>query len=80
MDKQNKNPRKLDLLEMSDSERVKLIEEIRAKLQQNVAEAKLCQSLLQTERLTVNRNMVYGKDDRPSGFFFQSRIQQRNFS
>jgi hypothetical protein len=45
---------KINLLEMSDVERAKLIKAVRETLQVKVAQAKLWQSLTETENLTIN--------------------------
>jgi len=55
---------------MHELERIQLIKEIREKLRQKIAEAKLLQSLLEVESLTVNGNIVYKGDERLSGFSF----------
>jgi len=59
-----KKSKKSDLLEMSKQERIQLIKEIREKLQQKIIEAKLWQSLLDAESLTINGNIVC-KPDQP---------------
>jgi len=56
--KNKKKLKKLDLLEMPDSKRVKLIKEIREALQQKVTEAKLWHSLLEVENLTINGKIL----------------------
>jgi len=53
-----KKLKKLNLLEMPNTERIQLIKEVREKLRQKVAEAKLWQSLLEAENLTINGNVV----------------------
>jgi hypothetical protein len=56
---QNKKKKeKLDLLEMSNPERMRLIKEVREKLRQKAMEAKLWQRLLEAENLTINGNIV----------------------
>jgi hypothetical protein len=55
--------KKLDLLEMPNPERIKLIKEVREKLRQKVAEAKLWQSLFEAENLTINGNIVCREDE-----------------
>jgi len=69
-----KKLKKLNLLEMPNHERIKLTKEIREKLRQKVTEAKLWQSLLETENLTVNGNIVYKENQQLSGFMFEKRI------
>jgi len=50
-----KKLKRLDLLEMSNSERNQLVKEVREKLRQRITEAKLWQSLLEVKSLTINR-------------------------
>lgn len=50
---------KIDLTEMSEQERFELIREVQVKLRQRALEAKLWQSLVETEELTINGNVVY---------------------
>jgi len=69
MNTKNKKNKKLDLLEMSNPERMKLIKEVKEKLQQKMAEAKLWQSLLNAENLTINGNTVCKEDAQFSRFF-----------
>ena len=66
--KNERKLKKLDLLEMPNPERIKLIREVREKLRQKMAEAKLWQSLLEAENLTVNGNIVYTEDEQLVGF------------
>jgi len=54
-----KKPKKLDLLEMSEVERYKLVKAIKENLQQKMAEAKLWQSFADTENLTINGSTVH---------------------
>jgi hypothetical protein len=51
--------KKLDLLEMSDSEKFKLIKAVKENLQQKVAEVKLWQSFLDAENVTINGQNVH---------------------
>lgn len=59
-----KKLKKLNLLKMTDPERIQFIKEIKEKLQHKTTEAKLWQSLLETENLTINGNVVC-KSDQP---------------
>jgi hypothetical protein len=54
-----RKPKKLDLLELPDPEKYKLLKEIRQNLQQKTAEAKLWQSLLEADDLTINGKDVH---------------------
>jgi len=59
-----KKLKKLNLLEIPNPERNQLIKEIREKLRQKIMEAKLWQSLLELEDLTINGDVVY-KSNQP---------------
>ncbi len=59
-----KKLKKLNLLEIPNPERNQLIKEIREKLRQKIMEAKLWQSLLEVEDLTINGDVVY-KSNQP---------------
>jgi len=64
----SKNKKQRNLLEMSDPEKVKVLKEIREKLQQRIVEAKLWQSLVEVENLVVNGNTVYRGNEQLNGF------------
>jgi len=64
--------KKVDLLEMKSPERMQLIKELREKLQLKIAEAKLWQSLLEVENLTINGNTVYRGYEPPTGFYLSN--------
>jgi len=72
--KNKKKLKKLDLLEMPNPERIKLIKEVREKLRQKMAEAKLWQSLFEAENLTINGNIVCREDEQISRFYFDNKI------
>ena len=72
--KNKKKLKKLDLLEMPNPERTRLIKEVREKLRQTMAEAKLWQSLLEAENLTINGNIVCREDEQFSIFYFDNKI------
>jgi len=63
-----KKLKRLNLLEMSNHERIKLVKEVREKLRQKVTEAKLWQSLLEAESLTINGDVVYESNQPLHGF------------
>lgn len=63
-----KKLKKPNLLKMSNHERIQLIKEVREKLRQKTVEAKLWQSLLETENLTINGNVVYKSNQPLHGF------------
>ena len=72
--KNKKKLKKLDLLEMPNPERTRLIKEVREKLRQKMAEAKLWQSLFEAENLTINGNIVCREDEQISRFYFDNKI------
>ena len=53
-----KKSKKLDLLEMSNPERMRLMKEVGETLRQKIMEAKLWQSLIEAEDLTINGDVV----------------------
>jgi len=54
--------KKLNLLEMPEVERYKLMKAIKENLQQKVAEAKLWQSFLDADDLTINGKKIYTEE------------------
>ncbi len=64
----SKNKKKLNILELSDQERFKLIKEVREKLQQRIMEEKLWQTLADTDNVVVNGNSVYRIGEQLYGF------------
>jgi hypothetical protein len=63
-----KKLKRLNLLEMPNHERIQLIKEVREKLRQKTVEAKLWQSLLEAESLTINGDVVYKSNQPLHGF------------
>ena len=49
-----KKNKKMDLLEMSDGERIKLIREVKENLRQKTVESKLWKTFMETENLNIN--------------------------
>jgi hypothetical protein len=62
MGAKNKKTIKRNLLKMHIAERNQLIKQVREKLRQNLAEARLWQSLLEAENLTINGQTIYSDD------------------
>jgi hypothetical protein len=62
----------MDLLEMSDPEKYKIIKAVKENLQLKVAEAKLWQPFLDSENLTINGKTVPGADTEPTGLSFKT--------
>ena len=52
--KKNSKPKKVDLLELSNSKKTRLLKKAKEKLRQKLVEAKFWQSLAETERVTIN--------------------------
>jgi len=69
-----KKLKKLNLLEMSNHERNMLIKEAKETLRQKTTEAKLWQSLLEAENLTINGDIVYESSQPLNGFSFPHTI------
>jgi hypothetical protein len=64
LDKNRNKSKKLNLLEMSEVERYKLIRAVKENLQQKIAEAKMWQSFLDAENLTINGKIVLREETR----------------
>jgi hypothetical protein len=67
-------PKKRDLLEMSDVQKYKLIKEVKESLRLKVAEAKLWQSLLESENLTINGEKVHCEDAQLMGLSLKTEL------
>jgi len=63
-----------NLLEVPDSEKMKILKEARENLRQQVVEARLWKNLLEVENLTINGRKVYSGNERLTGFSLE-----RNF-
>ena len=70
----NKNKPKMDLLEMSDPEKYKVIKAVKESLQLKVAEAKRWQSLLDAENLTINGKTVQSADIELTGLSLKAEL------
>ncbi|MEM3442675.1 MAG: hypothetical protein QXM86_02285 [Candidatus Bathyarchaeia archaeon] len=66
--KKKRTQKKIDLLEVSDVEKIKVIREIKKKLRQTMVEAKLWQSLMNTESITINGEIIDWKNMDLKGF------------
>ena len=73
-----KKPKKLDLLQMSNPERIRLMREVGEALRQKIMEAKLWQSLTMTEDLTINGDVVCKPDQQLNGLKLDGAT--RNYS
>lgn len=63
MNTKNKNSKKIDISKMSKNERIKLLKEVKEKLREKIIEAKLWQSLIETETVTINGNTIFLEQD-----------------
>jgi len=66
--KNGKTRRKIDLLDMSDAERTRVIEQIKQNLQRSISEARLWKTLLQYDELTINGQVIFSSDIPLEGF------------
>jgi hypothetical protein len=70
----NKNKPKMDLLEMSDPEKYKVIKAVKENLQLKVAEAKRWQSILDAENLTINGKTAQSTDIKLTGLSLKAEL------
>ncbi|MEM3700480.1 MAG: hypothetical protein QXL57_06410 [Candidatus Bathyarchaeia archaeon] len=57
-----KSRQKINLLNMSDLEKIKVIRELKQSLRQKIIEAKLWQSFVNTESITINGETIQWKN------------------
>ena len=69
-----RNKPKMDLLEMSDPEKYKVIKAVKENLQLKVAEAKLWRSFLDAENLTINGKTVQSADIELTGLSLKAEL------
>jgi hypothetical protein len=67
----NKSGRKIDLLEIPETERIKVIEKLRHTLLQNIAKTKMWNYFLQCETLTINGQVVFSGEESFDGLLIQ---------
>jgi tRNA 2-selenouridine synthase SelU len=60
--KNKKSQKKINLLKMSDIEKTKVLRELRQNLRQKIIEAKLWQSLVNTENIIINGETIQWKN------------------
>jgi len=65
--RKNKKDKKVDVLQMTDAERVRFIREVRKALQDTIVERKLWSSLLNAESLEINGKIVYNANAQLNG-------------
>ncbi|MEM2568104.1 MAG: hypothetical protein QXH20_06520 [Candidatus Bathyarchaeia archaeon] len=66
--KNKKTQRKMDLLELSDVERARVIEQLKQNLQKSISEARIWNALLQYEVITINGHVVFSSNAPLEGF------------
>lgn len=69
--KNKKTQIKINLLEMSETEKVEVMEKLKQNLQQSIIEAKLWNALLQCETVIVNGRVVFSERDSLNGLLMQ---------
>ena len=74
MAKKKDKAKKLNLLEFSDAERVKLLKEIKRNLQEKIVEAKLWKSLLEAENVVINGKVIFSEEDPLTGLWLERKI------
>ena len=60
--KNKKSQKKINLLNMSDIEKSKVLRELRQNLRQKIIEAKLWQSFINAENITINGETIQWKN------------------
>lgn len=73
MAKKKDKAKKLNLLEFSDAERVKLLKEIKRNLQEKIVEAKLWKSLLEVENVVINGKVIFSEEDPLTGLWLERK-------
>jgi len=73
--KNKKTRKKIDLLKMPDSEKIKVLMELKQSLRQKVVEAKLWQSFIEAENLTINGEAIHCKDTDLKGFSLNELVK-----
>ena len=68
----NKKRKKIDLSNIPDSEKPKVLKEIKQKLREKILQEKLLCSLLKVETLTINENVICQANEPLKGFTFSS--------
>jgi hypothetical protein len=74
--KKKPKPKKVDLLELSDSEKAHLLKEAKENLRQKLVEARFWQSLAETERITINGQKVDFEDGDLKGFAYEELTER----
>jgi hypothetical protein len=64
----NNKTKNIDLLSIPNSERIKVMREIRRKLQEKVIERKLMRSFVEAETLTINGEDIFNAGEPLKGY------------
>jgi hypothetical protein len=67
MNTKTKNSKKIDISKMPKNERIKLLREVKEQLREKIIEAKLWQSLIDAETVTINGNTIFLEQDSLKG-------------
>jgi len=65
--KKKSNPKKVDFLDLSDSEKAHLLKEAKDNLRLKLVEARFWQSLAETEKITINGQTIQFEDNNLKG-------------
>jgi len=63
-----KKHKSINLLEISNNEKLKILKEVKENLQQKIFEEKLLKSLLEAEILVINGETIYNEEERAQIF------------
>lgn len=63
MNTKSKNSKKIDISKMSKNEKIKLLREVKEQLKEKIIEAKLWQSLIEAEMVTINGNTIFLEEE-----------------
>ena len=58
MNTENNQPRKIDFLQLSDSEKIEFIKELKEVLHEKIEEAKFWRTLVESDGIVVDGNIV----------------------
>lgn len=72
--KNRRKSKRINLLEMSKSERIQLIRGVKEKIRQKIIEEKLWHSLLETEKLTINGKAIFQDQEQLVGLYLKDRL------
>ena len=74
MGTKNKKIKRIDLLDIPDSEKAKVIRELKQSLRQTIVEAKLWNAFLGYDNVTINGRIVFSSDSPLEGLSVQSNL------